>query len=211
MNTHIIHRLIVLLFSYLLGCILTGEIVSHAFAHKPASELGGSGNPGMANITSHLGIVPGLIVLFGDLLKCGLAMLAAYKLFPEEGRIILFYAGLGASFGHCLPFWHQFKGGKAVATSSLALFVFSPTWGLLSLAAGLIITLISGYFSLGGVSIPFFFLFPAYFIYGKECFILTVILFLLCFFRHYPYGKNFPAGAGKKTYLLKIIAQKLKK
>ena len=75
----------------------------------------------------------------------------------------------------------------------------------------LIITLISGYFSLGGVSIPFFFLFPAYFVYGKECFILAVILFLLCFFRHYPYGKNFPAGAGKKTYLLKIIAQKLKK
>jgi tripartite ATP-independent transporter DctM subunit len=56
------HRLIVLLFSYLLGCILTGEIISHAFAHKPASELGGSGNPGMANITSHLGIVPGLIL-----------------------------------------------------------------------------------------------------------------------------------------------------
>jgi hypothetical protein len=124
--------------------------------------------------------------------------------FYRVENAILVRGKLGTRIGN-------FKGGKAVATSSLALFVFSPTWGLLSLAAGLIITLISGYFSLGGVSIPFFFLFPAYFIYGKECFILTVILSLLCFFRHYPYGKNFPAGAGKKTYLLKIIAQKLKK
>ena len=37
------------------------------------------------------------------------------------------------------------------------------------------------------------------------------ILLLLCFFRHYPYGRNFPAGAGKKMNLLKSLAEKLQK
>ncbi len=211
MMTSAMHKLTAFVLSYLIGCVLTGEIVSHAVAHKPASQLGGSGNPGMANIMSHLGFKAGITVLIGDLAKCGIAMALSYMLFPDEGRIILYYAGLGASFGHSMPFWHQFNGGKAVATSSLALFVFSPVYGLAALAGGLLTALVSGYLSLGGVMVPFLFLFPAWFVYGKECFALTVVLFLLCFFRHYPYGKNFPAGAGTKTYLLKILADKLQK
>lgn len=207
----VMHKIAAFALSYLIGSILTGEIVSRAAAHKPASQLGGSGNPGMANIMSHLGFIAGIIVLIGDLAKCGIAMALSYLLFPDEGRIILYYAGLGASFGHCLPFWNHFRGGKAVTTSGLALFVFSPLYGLAALAGGLITALVSGYLSLAGVMIPFLFLFPAWFAYGKESFALTVILLLLCFFRHYPYGRNFPAGAGKKMNLLKSLAEKLQK
>ena len=211
MNTALKARLITFLLSYFLGCILTGEIVSRAVAHKPAGELGGSGNPGMANITSALGLKAGLTVLAGDLLKCALAMGISWYLFKDRGRIILYYAGLGASFGHSMPFWRHFSGGKAVATSGLTLFAYSPLWGLLSLLAGLAVALISGWLSLAGVAIPFCFLFPAWFVYGKEAFLLTVILFFLCFFRHYPNGKNFPAGAGKKMHLAADLMNKLRK
>ena len=204
-------RVIAFLFSYLIGCILTGEIVSHAVAHKPASELGGSGNPGMANVMTYLGFKAGIAVLLGDLLKCLMAMGLAWHLFSAQGRIILYYAGLGACFGQSLPFWRHFSGGKAVATSSALLLVYAPLWGFTACFCGLITALTIGYLSLAGVVIPFVFLFPAWFILGKESFALTVVLFLLCFFRHYPWGRGFPAGAGHRMHLLKTLADKLSK
>jgi len=206
----VIHKALAFVLSYFIGCILTGEIVAHAFAHKSVAELGGSGNPGMANIMELLGFKAGILVLIGDLAKCGIAMALSYLLFPQEGRIIVYYAGLGASFGHSFPFWRHFNGGKAVATSCFMLFVYSPLWGLAAMLFGLAVSMITGYLSLAGIAIPFFFLFPAWFVYGKECFVLTVVLFFLCFFRHYPYGRNFPAGVGKRTYVHKIIYNKLK-
>lgn len=191
--------------SYFIGCILTGEIVSRAVAHKPAAELGGSGNPGMANVMTYLGFKTGIAVLCGDLSKCLFAMGLAWHMFKHQGRIILYYAGLGACFGHSLPFWRRFSGGKAVATSSALLLVYSPLWGFVSCFCGLLTALISGYLSLAGVAIPFVFLVPAWAVYGRECFILTLVLFLLCFFRHYPWGRGFPAGAGHKMHLIQTL------
>ena len=211
MNITVRSRVLSFLISYLFGCVLSGEIVSHAVAHKPASELGGSGNPGMANVMTYLGFKAGIAVLLGDIGKCLLAMGLCGKLFPAAGRIILYYAGLGACFGHSLPFWRHFSGGKAVATSSAALVIYSPLWGILALLCGLVTALISGYLSLAGIAIPLFFLFPAWFVFGKECFVLTVVLFLLCFFRHYPYGRGFPAGAGHKMNLISILKKIIKK
>ena len=49
-----------LLLGYLPGCILTAEIVCRKLTGKSASELGTSGNPGMANVMAHLGFKPGL-------------------------------------------------------------------------------------------------------------------------------------------------------
>lgn len=203
-------KILAFILSYFCGCILTGEIVSHAIAHKPASELGGSGNPGMANVMSALGVRAGLMVLAGDLGKCLLAMAVSYILFGSCGHIILYYAGLGACFGHSLPFRRHFSGGKAVATSAAALVIYSPLWGILALLCGLVTVLVSGYLSLAGIAIPLFFLVPACFLFGPECFLLTVILFLLCFFRHYPYGRGFPAGAGHKMHLVKSLTDRLK-
>ena len=184
--------------SYFIGCILTGEIVSRAVAHKPAAELGGSGNPGMANVMTYLGFKAGIAVLCGDLSKCLFAMGLAWHMFRNKGRIILYYAGLGACLRH-------FSGGKAVATSSALLLVYSPLWGFVSCFCGLLTALISGYLSLAGVAIPFVFLVPAWTVYGRECFILTLVLFLLCFFRHYPWGRGFPAGAGHKMHLIQTL------
>ena len=47
---------------YLFGCFLTAEIVARCTAGCSAREIG-TGNPGMANIATHLGKKAGLLVL----------------------------------------------------------------------------------------------------------------------------------------------------
>lgn len=66
--------LFILIIGYGLGNILTGDIVSRIYTKKSAFELGTSHNPGMANITAHIGIIPGILVLLGDILKTVIAI-----------------------------------------------------------------------------------------------------------------------------------------
>ena len=114
-----------LLIGYALGNVLTAEIVTRKLTGRPCRELGTTGNPGMANVMAHLGFKPGIITLAGDLGKCALSCLLADLLFtPAIGRIAVLYAGVGCTLGHDFPVWQKFHGGKGVATSCLAIFLF---------------------------------------------------------------------------------------
>ena len=64
-------RILSLLIGYVLGSILTAEIIVRRKTGRPASEFG-SGNPGMANIMRVFGFRAGIAVLAGDLLYCSL-------------------------------------------------------------------------------------------------------------------------------------------
>ena len=123
-------RVLSLVIGYLFGCILTADIVSKIYTGKNASELGGSGNPGMANMTRALGLKAGMITLAGDLLKCVLSGALSYRLFCEAGAIVALYAGLGCTLGHDFPFWRRFRGGKGVATTSMAVALRHPEGAL---------------------------------------------------------------------------------
>jgi len=188
-------KIICVLIGYLFGCVLFGEIIAHLFAHKSASEIGVSGNPGMANIMDNLGFIPGLLVLIGDLLKTIMAMLIAYYLY--HGHIYMLYALLGATLGHCFPFWRKFKGGKGVACTCAGILFYSPVYGLLCILIGALAVIISTYLSFGGVMIVFAFMIVAYFKYGLEAFLVSLAIFIVCFVRHYPKLSSFPAGNGK--------------
>ena len=104
-------RILSLLIGYVLGSILTAEIIVRRKTGRPASEFG-SGNPGMANIMRVFGFRAGIAVLAGDLLKTAAAALLSCFLFPEQGQILVLYAGLGAVTGHNWPLWNRLKGGK---------------------------------------------------------------------------------------------------
>ena len=67
---------------YLFGCFLTAEVVARCTAGESAREIG-SGNPGMANIMTHLGKRAGLLVLAGDVLKTAAACWFCWQLAPE--------------------------------------------------------------------------------------------------------------------------------
>ena len=170
-------RAISVLIGYFCGCFITAEAVAKRFAGKSASEVGKTGNPGMANIMAALGFWPGLITLAGDLIKCFAAAFISYMLFAESGagaagsgalplliggvadggRIVMLYAALGATLGHDFPFWRGFRGGKGVTTTSAGIVVYSPLCGLLANIAGMFTVFATKYLCIGGPVIPLVF------------------------------------------------------
>ncbi len=186
-------RIASLVIGYFFGCLLTGEFVVRLKTKKSASEFG-SGNPGMANVMRVFGFRTGIIVLIGDLLKTIAACLLCLFLFSGNrlsdphlaiGQIAVLWAGLGAVLGHNWPFWRNFSGGKGVAVTCMAIFLFSPLWGLISDAAGMMVVLTTGYLPLGAVVITTLFTILCYLFCSKEAAILALILALIMFSRHW--------------------------
>lgn len=186
-------RIACLIIGYFLGCFLTGECVVRLKTGKSASEFG-TGNPGMANVMRVFGRRTGLIVLAGDLLKTVLACIICLLLFGGKylrdphlaiGQISCLWAGLGAVLGHNWPFWRRFSGGKGVAVTCMAIFLYAPIWGLLADLCGMMAVLTTGYLPLGAVIITtVFFLFCMLFQTAESAF-LSLLLAVIMFSRHW--------------------------
>ncbi len=210
MNTLMIDsmpRIASLVIGYFLGSILTGEIVVRLKTGKSASEFG-SGNPGMANVMRVFGFKTGIIVLIGDLLKTVAACLLCLYLFGGNymsdphmsiGQISALWAGLGAVLGHNWPFWRNFSGGKGVAVTCMAIFLYSPIWGLISDLAGMLVVMTTGYLPLGAVVITTLFAVLCYLFCPTEAAILAVILAVIMFSRHWKGLIRVVRGKEKKN------------
>ncbi|MBR2742861.1 MAG: glycerol-3-phosphate acyltransferase [Clostridia bacterium] len=201
-------RVLSLVIGYLFGCILTADIVSKIYTGKNASELGGSGNPGMANMTRALGLKAGMITLAGDLLKCVLSGALSYRLFCEAGAIVALYAGLGCTLGHDFPFWRRFRGGKGVATTSMAVALFSFPLGVLANLAGMITVFFTKYLCIGGPVIPAAFAFFMLLCGEYEAAVLSAALTVLSLLKHGPDIAGIKRGETKKTDVLGAIIGK---
>ena len=205
-------RILSAVIGYILGCFLTAELVARKYAGKSASELGETGNPGMANIMINLGFVPGILTLLGDLVKCLVAMTVSCLLFKASaGWIVTLYAGLGCTLGHDFPFWRGFKGGKGVAVSSIAFFIFSPLWGLLANIAGMLVAFLTQHLNIAGPVIPLFFTLFMFLKGETEAGILGVVFSLLSIFCNLPTIIGIFNGTTSKTDVLGAIRKKLKK
>ena len=207
-----IERILSILIGYCFGCVLTAELVARKFAGKPVSEIGETGNPGMANIMINLGFVPGILTLLGDLVKCLVAMTVSYLLFSDKpGWIVTLYAGLGCTLGHDFPCWRKFKGGKGVAVSSIAFFIFSPLWGLLANIAGMLVALITQHLNIAGPVIPLFFTLFMFLKGNVEAGVLGVVFSALSIFCNLPTILGIFNGTTSKTDVLGAIRKKFKK
>ena len=201
-------RIFCLAIGYAFGCFLTAEVVARIKTGRDARVLG-SGNPGAANITSHLGLAWGFITLLGDIAKTAIpCFLCSYLLFPELGGLAILYAGLGAALGHNFPFWNGFHGGKGIAVTCSFLVFFSPLWGLLACVLGLCIVLISGYLYIGALAIPALFCIPAFWAYGTEAGLLALAALLLMFLRALPELKKIATGEATKQRPREIFRKK---
>ena len=203
-------KLLSIMIGYLFGCVLTAEIVAHAVAGKKASELGETGNPGMANIMASLGFLPGIITLAGDLGKCIAAALISYELFHDSGWIVTLYAGLGCTLGHDFPFWRRFRGGKGVATTSMGIGLYSFLPGLIANIIGMIIVFLTKYLCIGGPAIPFFFMLWLLAVGDAETAVVSAVLTLLSLMAHGPAIKNIKMGKTKETDVIGAIRKKVK-
>jgi glycerol-3-phosphate acyltransferase PlsY len=141
-------NVIYLLFSYLIGAISFGIVISHIFS-LPDPRTIGSKNPGATNVLRTGKKLAALLTLLGDALKGSLTVgLAQYfALSPLMVGLI----AIATLVGHVFPIYYGFKGGRGVATAAGILFMFSWTMGLIVLAIWLGVFFIWRYSSLAAI------------------------------------------------------------
>lgn len=133
MNLEII---VVLLYSYFLGSIPFGLIITKIFLDQDIRDVG-SGNIGATNVLRTGKKSLAIATLIFDILKGYLSVIITLKYFND----LIYFSALICFIGHIFPVWLKFKGGKGVATYLgiiLALsfkfeIIFAVTWLLISL------------------------------------------------------------------------------
>jgi glycerol-3-phosphate acyltransferase PlsY len=141
-------NVIYLLFSYLIGAISFGIVISHIFS-LPDPRTIGSKNPGATNVLRTGKKIAALLTLLGDALKGALTVgLAQYFELPS---LIVGFIAIATLIGHVFPIYYGFKGGKGVATAAGILFMFSWVMGLIVLAIWLGVFFIWRYSSLAAI------------------------------------------------------------
>src|SRR4051812_25221208 len=142
----------------LVGAYLIGSIpFSYLVARARGVDLRkvGSGNVGGANVWRACGFGPFVVAAALDILKGYLPTLAGLWLFPDRPTIVLL-VGIAAILGHTFPIFLNFKGGKAVATSTGVLVAFTPLlvpFGIAAWALAFAITRISSVASLSAAAV----------------------------------------------------------
>lgn len=141
-------NVIYLLFSYLIGAISFGIVISHIFS-LPDPRTIGSKNPGATNVLRTGKKLAALLTLLGDALKGSLTVgLAQYF---ELSPLMVGLIAIATLIGHVFPIYYGFKGGKGVATAAGILFMFSWVMGLIVLAIWLGVFFIWRYSSLAAI------------------------------------------------------------
>lgn len=139
-----------LLFSYLVGGIPMGVLLTKRKGIDIRSL--GSGNTGATNVYRNAGVTLGILVLAGDALKAVLAVLAGRLLMPGFAPAEVL-CGLLAIVGHNWSVYLGFKGGKGMATSLGVVATTVPVSVLALLPIWLVVVSLSGYVSLGSVTV----------------------------------------------------------
>lgn len=139
--------IIVIFFSYLIGAIPTGLLVSRRYNLDIRKH--GSGNIGATNTIRLMGKRAGIVVGFIDILKGALPTLIALL---YGGDLLGVIAGISAVIGHSYSVFANFKGGKSVLTGAGVVLVFNPLSVLLAVIVFIITLLITKYASVSSIA-----------------------------------------------------------
>lgn len=179
---------------YLLGSVPFGIVITRALGLGDLRTIG-SGNIGATNVlrTGHKGAA--LATLLLDAGKGAIAVLIARFAVGEDAAQV---AGGMAFLGHLFPIWLGFRGGKGVATFLGTLLALAwpvglaacGTWAVAALvtrissASALIAAALSGLWCV---------------VFGRgDVLLLTFVLMVLVYIRHWPNLKRIKAGTEPK-------------
>jgi glycerol-3-phosphate acyltransferase PlsY len=176
MNLDIIY---VLAYSYLLGSIPFGLIITKIFLGKDIRDIG-SGNIGTTNVLRTGKKSLAAATLLFDVFKGYASVIITYKYFNE----LIYLSALICFIGHIFPIWLKFKGGKGVATylgiilgvSLILGFVFGVVWLLTA-----IIFRYSSLSSIFGSMVVFFY---SIFVNNNMQSYFLFIIFVIIIFTH---------------------------
>ena len=117
---------IIIIFSYILGSIPFGYVLSKLFLGKDIRNIG-SGNIGATNVLRTGNKFIGYLTLWLDIIKAVIPVIIVKIYFIEY----IYISSLSVFLGHVFPVWLKFKGGKGVATYVGILFCLNIYLGFL--------------------------------------------------------------------------------
>ena len=143
MNLEII---IVLFYSYFLGSIPFGLIITKIFLNQDIRNVG-SGNIGTTNVlrTGKKSLAIATLIFY--ILKGYVSVVVTLKYFND----LIYFSALICLIGHIFPVWLKFKGGKGVATYLGIILALSFKFGIIFGVTWLIISFIFKYSSLASM------------------------------------------------------------
>ena len=138
--------LLVLLYSYFLGSIPFGLIITKIFLDQDIRNVG-SGNIGTTNVLRTGKKSLAIATLIFDVLKGYLSVVITLKYFND----LIYFSALICFIGHIFPLWLKFKGGKGVATYLGIILALSFKLGIIFAITWLLISFIFKYSSLASM------------------------------------------------------------
>jgi glycerol-3-phosphate acyltransferase PlsY len=173
-----INLIIVAVYSYLLGSIPFGLILTKIFLKKDIRKIG-SGNIGTTNVlrTGKKSLAAGTLVL--DLMKGYFSIIITFTYFEN----LISYSALICFIGHIFPFWLKFKGGKGVATYLGVVLALSYKFFLIFGISWLILSFLLRYASLSSITSSFIVFVYSYF-FNNNFSLILFIFFIIILYTH---------------------------
>ena len=141
-----IELLYVITYSYIMGSIPFGLVLTKIFLKKDIRDIG-SGNIGATNVLRAGKKSLGVVTLLLDGLKGFASIIITLNLFPDY----FYLSALLCFLGHIFPVWLKFKGGKGIAVHLGILFAFSINLGLIFIVSWIIVLLFSKFSSMSSL------------------------------------------------------------
>ena len=174
-----INLIIVAIYSYLLGSIPFGLILTKLFLKKDIRDVG-SGNIGTTNVlrTGKKSLAAATLLL--DLLKGYLSVIITFHYFQD----LISYSALLCFVGHIFPIWLKFKGGKGVATYLGVILALSYKFFLIFGIVWLILTFLLRFASLSSIVSTLIIFLYSYFSENNNFSLILFIFFIIILYTH---------------------------
>ena len=173
-----INLIIVAVYSYLLGSIPFGLILTKIFLKKDIRKIG-SGNIGTTNVlrTGKKSLAAGTLVL--DLMKGYFSIIITFTYFEN----LISYSALICFIGHIFPVWLKFKGGKGVATYLGVILALSYKFFLIFGISWLVLSFLFRYASLSSI-ISSLIVFVCSYFFNNNFSLIFFIFFIIILYTH---------------------------
>ena len=171
--------IIVAFYSYFLGSIPFGLILTKLFLQKDIRELG-SGNIGTTNVLRTGNKFLAASTLIFDLLKGYLSIYITLSFFES----LVSYSGLICFIGHIFPVWLKFKGGKGVATYLGIILALSYKFFIIFGVSWVILSLLFRFASVSSIISTLIIFLYAYFLENNSYSLILFIFFIVILYTH---------------------------
>jgi len=174
-----INLIIVAVYSYFLGSIPFGLVLTKIFLKKDIRNIG-SGNIGTTNVlrTGKKSLAIATLVL--DLLKGYFSVIVTLTYFEN----LTSYSALICLVGHIFPIWLKFKGGKGVAAYLGVILGLSYKFFLVFGVSWLILSFLFRFASLSSIASSLIIFIYAYFFNDSNYSLILFIFLVIIIYTH---------------------------